>query len=83
MDTMRDRFVTTAAQLLDEDPRVAVLLADISAAGFHAARRRHPDRVINVGIREQLLISAAGGLALTGRSPTPSPASWWNAPSSR
>jgi transketolase len=44
-------------------------LADISAAAFEPARRRHPDRVINVGIREQLMVGAAGGLALTGLRP--------------
>ncbi|MBG0850950.1 transketolase [Streptomyces spinoverrucosus] len=69
MDTMRDRFAPVAQRLLDEDPRVAVVLAEIGAAGFDEARRRHPDRVINVGIREQLLIGAASGLALTGMRP--------------
>jgi transketolase len=66
---MRERFARVTAELLDTDPRVAVLLADISADGFEAARRRHPDRVVNVGIREQLLISAAGGMALAGIRP--------------
>jgi len=66
---VRSRFITTASTLLDEDPRLAVVLADISAAGFEPARAAHPDRVINVGIREQLLIGAAGGLALTGLRP--------------
>lgn len=69
MNTMRERFVRVAAELLDTDPRVAVLLADISADAFEAARRRHPDRVVNVGIREQLLISVAGGMALAGMRP--------------
>ena len=67
--TMRDRFISTATALLDEDPRLAVVLADISASGFDAAHRTHPDRVVNVGIREQLLIGTAGGLALTGLRP--------------
>lgn len=67
--TMRDRFITTASTLLDEDPRLAVVLADISASGFDAAAAAHPDRVVNVGIREQLLIGATGGLALTGLRP--------------
>jgi transketolase len=31
--------------------------------------RRHPDRFVNVGIREQLMVSVAGGLALTGIRP--------------
>ncbi|WP_145502246.1 transketolase family protein [Streptomyces sp. CFMR 7] len=69
MDTMRDRFITTASQLLEEEPRMAVVLADISADGFAPARRAHPDRVINVGIREQLLIGAGAGMALTGMRP--------------
>ncbi|WP_037603519.1 transketolase family protein [Streptacidiphilus rugosus] len=66
---MRDRFISTATALLDEDPRLAVVLADISAAGFDSAAAAHPDRVLNVGIREQLLIGATGGLALTGMRP--------------
>ncbi|MFD8718918.1 transketolase family protein [Streptomyces sp. NPDC059629] len=69
MDTMRDRFVPVVSRLLDEDPRVAVVLAEIGAATLEEARRRHPDRVINVGIREQLLVGTAAGLALTGLRP--------------
>ncbi|ARF80862.1 transketolase family protein [Kitasatospora aureofaciens] len=69
MDTMRERFVDVTTRLLDEDPRLAVVLADITAAAFEPARERHPDRVVNVGIREQLLIGAAGGLALSGMRP--------------
>jgi transketolase len=66
---MRAAFVDTTTRLLDEDPRTAVVLADISAADFRPAARHHPDRVLNVGIREQLMLSVAGGLALTGLRP--------------
>ncbi|MEV6399798.1 transketolase C-terminal domain-containing protein [Streptomyces sp. NPDC051907] len=69
MDTMRDRFVSTTTRLLEEDPRLALVLAEISKDGFGRAQRAHPDRVINVGIREQLLIGAGGGIALTGMRP--------------
>jgi transketolase len=69
MDTMRDRFTPVLTRLLDEEPRVAVVLAEIGAAQFARTRARHPDRVINVGIREQLLIGAGAGLALTGMRP--------------
>lgn len=69
MDTMRDRFAPVVSRLLDEDPRVAVVLAEIGLAPFAETARRHPDRVINVGIREQLLVGAAAGLALTGLRP--------------
>ncbi|MEU0410645.1 transketolase [Streptomyces griseorubiginosus] len=69
MDTMRERFTTVVSRLLDEDPRVAVVLAEIGADGFTGAARRHPDRVVNVGIREQLLVGTGAGLALTGLRP--------------
>ncbi|MEV3947258.1 transketolase [Streptomyces halstedii] len=69
MDTMRDRFITTTTRLLDEDPRLALVLAEISRDGFEGAARAHPDRVVNVGIREQLLIGAGAGMALTGMRP--------------
>jgi transketolase len=68
-ETMRDRFARVTSDLLDEDPRLAVVLADIGVAGFVRARHRHADRIINVGIREQLMISVAGGLALAGMRP--------------
>src|SRR4051794_13374970 len=69
MDTMRERFASVTSQLLDDDPRLAVVLADIGVDGFAGAAGRHPDRVVNVGIREQLLIGVGGGLALTGLRP--------------
>ena len=66
---MRDTFVATTTDLLDEDPRTALVLADISAEAFAPAHDRHPDRVLNVGIREALMAGVAGGLALTGLRP--------------
>lgn len=69
MDTMRERFATVTTELLDADPRLALVLAVISSDRFKDAARAHPDRVIDVGIREQLLVGAAGGLALTGLRP--------------
>ncbi|MGH2380905.1 MAG: transketolase family protein [Candidatus Limnocylindria bacterium] len=69
VDTMRDRFARVTGKFLDEDPRLAVVMADIGGAGLVRAKRRHPDRIINVGIREQLMISVASGLALSGMRP--------------
>jgi transketolase len=67
--TMRETFVAAASSTLDGDPRTALVLADISAALFSDQLAAHPDRVVNVGIREPLLVSTAGGLALTGLRP--------------
>nr|WP_026065739.1 transketolase [Actinoalloteichus spitiensis] len=66
---MRDVFVETVTARLGEDDRLAVVLADISADSFAPAAARWPDRVLNVGIREQAMIGVAGGLALTGLRP--------------
>jgi transketolase len=66
---MREAFYAEVTDLIDDDPRTALVLADISAAALADAAQRHPDRVLNVGIREQLMVSVAGGLALTGMRP--------------
>ena len=69
MTDMRTEFAVSAGELLEEDPRTAVVLAEISADLFAKAAARHPDRVLNVGIREQLMVSVGGGLALAGLRP--------------
>jgi transketolase len=71
MDTMRERFTQATTDLLDERDDVVVVLADIGVTGFveGGAVGRHPERVINVGIREQLMLGVAGGLALEGMRP--------------
>lgn len=66
---LRTQFVITTTDLLDTDDRIALVMAEISASQFQDAHDRHPDRVINLGIREQLLVSTTGGLALSGMRP--------------
>jgi transketolase len=62
--TMRERFYELTVEALETDDRVALVLADIGAASFP----RHP-RIFNLGIREQLLIGVAAGLAFEGYRP--------------
>ncbi len=68
---MRDRFMNVTGALLDERPDLAVVLADIGFGYFASAgvTARHPGRVLNVGIREQLLVGFAAGLAMEGFRP--------------
>ena len=70
-ETMRQRFYRIAAELLDTDPRVAIVLADIGVGYLDefGVFERHPKRAINVGIREALMVSTAGGMALEGLRP--------------
>lgn len=65
----RETFARTAAELVEEDLSVALVYAEISGQYFRDVERRHPDRVLNVGIREQLLLNVGAGLALSGMRP--------------
>jgi transketolase len=69
MRTSREQFALTMEDLLESDERVGVVIADISGDRLALAAVRHPDRVINVGIREQAMIGVAAGLALSGLRP--------------
>jgi transketolase len=64
--TAREQFVSTMSALLDEGSDTAVVLADITVSAFEPVAARHPDRVVNVGIREQAMIGVAAGLAYAG-----------------
>ena len=65
----RIQFARTAADLVETDLSVALVYAEISGQFFGEVEARHPDRVVNVGIREQLLVNVGAGLALTGMRP--------------
>lgn len=69
MTDMRTAFAAAADRILDTDPLATVVLAEISRDMFEPAAARHPDRVINVGIREPLMVSVGAGLALAGMHP--------------
>ncbi|GAA3462007.1 transketolase [Saccharothrix longispora] len=64
MSGMRQVFVDTVEEVMRHDPRVAVVLAEISRDAF-----RPQERVVNVGIREQAMVGVGAGLALAGMRP--------------
>ena len=69
MTDPRQTFAQTASELVEEDLSVALVYAEISGQYFRDVERRHRDRVVNVGIREQLLVNVGAGMALTGMRP--------------
>lgn len=67
---MRNTFADTFYQLGKDDPRLAVVVADISPAGSIARfREEFPDRFINTGVSEQIMIGLAAGMAMRGLKP--------------
>jgi transketolase len=68
-ELMRDRMGTVVSDLLETDPKTALVLADISSGYFTRQLQKYPYRVVNVGIMEQTMLSLAAGLALEGFHP--------------
>jgi transketolase len=69
-EDQRTRFYRLLPELLAEDARAVAVLAEVGAGYLDpSAVAPVADRVINVGIREQLVIGVAGGLALAGMRP--------------
>ncbi len=68
---MRDSFIEVTDQLLSERNDMVVVLASIGVSQFQetGALNRHPDRIVNLGIREQLQVSFAAGMAKEGLRP--------------
>lgn len=66
---MRQQFVETTNELIENNSKVALLLGGISIASFTESINKYPNRVINVGISEQTIVSAASGMAVTGMIP--------------
>lgn len=67
---MRNRFADTFYELGKADPRLCVVVADISPAGSIAKfRTEFPDRFINTGVAEQIMIGMVAGMAQRGLRP--------------
>ncbi|WP_255032295.1 MULTISPECIES: hypothetical protein [unclassified Rhodococcus (in: high G+C Gram-positive bacteria)] len=66
----REFFYRLVPELLAQDQRIVLVLAEIGAA--YLEPNLTPDirsRVVNVGIREQAMIGVAGGMSLAGMRP--------------
>lgn len=67
---MRNTFAETLYEVAQADPRIYVVAADISPAGPMAKfAADSPERFINVGVAEQVMIGMCAGLALKGMRP--------------
>lgn len=63
----RDGAFDSVDEMMGQAEDLVVLYNDMGAMGIDRMKSKSPERVINVGISEQNLISVAAGLALAGK----------------
>jgi len=72
----RDAYVRTVEELAAVDPRIVAVVNDsVGSSKLGKFRDRFPDRLVNVGIAEQAMVSIGAGLANGGKIPFVSGAS--------
>ena len=72
----RNIWVQTLEQLAEADPRIVAVVNDsVGSSKLNSFQNKFPDRLINVGIAEQVMVGVGAGLANGGRIPFVSAAS--------
>lgn len=66
---MRFAFVESLETEMERTDSIYVLLGDLGFGIFDKIREKFPERCLNVGSSEQLMIGMATGLALEGKLP--------------
>ncbi len=67
---MRNTFADTLYEAGKRDKRVCIVVADISPAGsMQKFREEFPERFVNTGVAEQIMIGLCAGMALRGLQP--------------
>lgn len=67
---MRNTFANVFYEEAKKDPRLCVVVADISPAGsMEKLRREYPKRFVNTGVAEQIMIGMCAGMAMRGLRP--------------
>lgn len=72
----RDSFAATIESLAEHDNRIVTVVSDsLGSSKLGGFKKRWPDRMVNVGIAEQILVAVGAGLANGGKVPFVSAAS--------
>jgi transketolase len=67
---VRNTFANTFHEAAQKDSRLCVVVADISPAGaMDQFRKQFPDRFINTGVAEQIMIGMCAGMSMRGLKP--------------
>lgn len=67
---MRKEFAAVMEGELTQNSSSALLLGDIGVFGHRESFKKYPNRVFNIGILEQSMVSLAAGMAIGGLTPT-------------
>ena len=65
----RQRFTELLTEEMRQNEDIILLVGDVGYKVFDHLREECPDRVINPGAAEQLMIGMAAGLAMDGKIP--------------
>ena len=65
----RQRFTELHTEEMRQNENIILLVGDVGYKVFDHLREEYPDRVINPGAAEQLMIGMAAGLAMDGKIP--------------
>ena len=66
----RNAWVAALEAVAEADPRIVVVVNDsVGSSKLNAFQKRFPDRLINVGIAEQVMVGVGAGLANGGKVP--------------
>lgn len=72
----RDAWAEAIEALAEADPRIVAVVNDsVGSSKLGGFQKKFPDRLVNVGIAEQVMVGVAAGLANGGRIPFVSAAS--------
>jgi len=67
---VRNTFAKTFLEAAQKDARLCVVVADISPAGaMDQFRKEFPERFINTGVAEQIMIGMCAGMSMRGLKP--------------
>ena len=66
---MRQQFVRTVSNVIENNEKTVLLLGDIGVWGFREILSRFPDRAYNIGILEQSTVGLSSGMSLCGLTP--------------
>lgn len=66
----RNAWVATLEALAEVDPRIVAVVNDsVGSSKLNSFQKKFPDRLINVGIAEQVMVGVGAGLANGGKIP--------------